>query len=399
MDSSFTKYPPLVALCDNVMEFEFTTGLTEGTENIHVILSPAYTGSGSLGLDVIHPQAEGGVRVDLHEYLRYGFYAGRLSRRLFTYPDATPAGFAEWAQLCKSYKITAMEGFGFDPPIYTNYLLEDRYVMRGKIPKWLHYRFYNDYTSFWSWLVTKKAFLTFAPSTIPTTVAQTQKLYFMVYYAPIAGAKLKLKVTCAFTDGTNGNFTTALETPPITQYSVFEFHCGYTSLGLAAWIAANHAGKTLYSYKVEAIDDATIVSEAKEYIVEYNGSLSERQFIFANNAGGYDTLMTKGIGELTSSFEYEIIDVKAISHLDIDRDIFNITESEAIKVSTGWLTEEQLEYLPEMLQSKECYEITDKGLRLVIWNNQSIVRKRDQSQLFAAELSYGYADYQRVEQG
>lgn len=398
MASSFTKHPPTVALCDNPMKFEFTTDLDPASENVNVILSPKYTGaSAALGSEIIYPAAVGSADAFLGEYLRYGFYIGRISRRLFTYPDSS-AGFTTWAALCKKYEVNAAVGAGYDPPVYFNILLENLYVMRGKVPEWIYDSFYNSNTNFWSWLVANKSFLTFAPLSVPTTISQLQKLYFLVYYAPVAGAKLKIKVTCTFTDGSTGTFTTAKETEAIAQYTVYEFHTSWYALGIEAWRKANYPDKTVYSYQVEVIDNATIVSEARQYILDYLPHLAEHQFIFANNAGAYDTLLTTGLSLTENEFEVETEDAKNLVHLEINRATLRISSTETIKTSTGWISKDRLNYISELLTSIEVYEITAAGLVIpVVWKNMSVIRKNDKHGLYAIQLEYAHAHYQFIE--
>lgn len=399
MASSFTKHPPTVALCDNPMKFEFTTDLDPGSENVNVIISPKYTGaSAAIGSEIAYPPAVGIAEVFLGEYLRFNFYGEPLNRKLFTFPDLNIA-YLVWTNLCKKYEVLAAVGSGYDPPLYFNVLLENLYVMRGKVPEWIYDKFYSENTSFWNWIVTNKSFLTFAPSSVPTTTTQLQKLYFLVYYTPISGDTLNIKVTCTFTDGSTGNFITTKATAAIEQFRVYEFHTSWYALGIEAWRKANYSDKTVYSYQVEVIDNHnTIVSEARHYVLDYLPHLAEHQFIFANNAGAYDTFLTTGLSLTETEFEVETEDVKNLVHLERNKATLRINTSETIKTSTGWMSKDRLNYLSEMLSSVEVYEITaDQLVVPVVWKNMSVIRKNDKHGLYAVQLEYAFAHYQFIE--
>jgi len=399
--SSFTKKPPVVALCDNVMEFEFTTDLIPGSDNIHVILTAKYSADNfTIGQDIIFPPAEGSAKINLAEYFRSRFYNGNsLALRQFTIED--DASEFKLRNLCFRYEIKASEGSGFDPIVYNDFFLLNRYVLRGKVPDWMWDTIYwQPGESFINWVVTNKSFLTFAPKERSTTPTQMQKLFFLVYYPPAEAIYLSLKVTCAFTDGSADNFITATQTEEIGGYRVYEFNTGYSALNLATWLTANHPTKTIYSYKVEVIDNnALIVSEARDYVVDYMGHLAERQFIYANNAGAYDTILLTGNGHLETEFNVERIDVRNESHLEQTTAMLKVSDADTVSVATGWLSSaEMLNYLGEFLGSTEVYELMPGNiLKPVIWKNQRIVRKIDNETMFSAQVEYTYAKFQQIE--
>ena len=278
--------------------------------------------------------------------------------------------------------------------------LENRYVVRGKIPKWKWAAFYGQYTSFLDWISTAKAFLTFAPATQRTAVEQVQKLYLPVWWATQSGEKLKLKVDVTFTDGTTGTFTTAQETAELQRYTIIEFGVGYTLLNLPNWANTNHPGKTIYSYSVTALAGSTARSETRTYIVERNPRIGERQFIFANSVGGYDTLLAIGRSETNSEYMYDVVSQQSpgVQALAEKKQLF-VNDTDVHTCRTGYFDAQSAEYLAEFFLSTERYEISGSNLIPVVLRNSKVLRKRDSENEYFAEFDYEHALNQKVEVG
>jgi hypothetical protein len=394
-----TKKPPVIALCDNTMLFELTTDLASGTDGVFILVEPWYSATGQvLGSEVLYPPVPGAADTNLSEYLRSGMFA----LKQFVFPEQGNIPWNAYAGLIKEYKLKIQECYtdGDGDPVVTTSWLENRYVVRGKIPKWKWASFYGQYANFLEWISTAKAFLTFAPNTQRTAVEQVQKLYLPVWWETQSGEKLNLKVDVAFTDGTTGTFTTVQETAELQRYTIIEFGVGYTLLNLANWANTNHPGKTIYSYSVSAMAGSTTRSETRTYIVERNPRIGERQFIFANSVGGYDTLLAVGRSETNSEYMYDVVSQQSpgVQALSEKKQLF-VNDTDVHTCRTGYFDAQTAEYLAEFFLSTERYEISGSNLIPLVLRNAKVLRKRDSENEYFAEFDYEHAFNAKVEVG
>lgn len=393
-----TKKPPVVALCDNTMLFEFTTDLQQGTEDVFILIQPWYEPNNVLGEERIYPAVPGAADTNLSEYLRSGMY----TLKQFVFPEQGNVPWNARTGLSKEYKIRIQECYTDESgnQIVTTSWLEELYVIRGRIPRWKWSTFYGQYNSFLEWITQTQSFLTLSPKTLITHTDQVQKLYLLIYWANQAGDKITLKLDITFTDATTATYTPAQESAAINMYQVLEFAVSYSVLGLANWAGTNHPGKTIAKYAVTAMVGETPVSETRTYIVDRKAYPGMHQFLFANSVGGYDTIMAVGNSELNSSFDYEVIDQQSqgVQALAEKKQLF-VDNIDTITCRTGYMSKDMAEYMAEFFLSNERYEITGSNLIPVVLHNTKTLRIRDSENLYYAEFEYEHANNQKVEVG
>jgi hypothetical protein len=390
---TYSKKPPIVALCDNPMFFRLTTDLPVGSENIVLYVEPYYfLGNIYLGREVLYPAPMGSVDVDLGEYLR----SGLQQTRQFHFPEQGNVPWTTRTGLFKQYKIRTNENWGEN--LAQEGLLEQRYVIRGKIPAWKKGEFYARWTSLFEWISTAKAFLTFSSYIQVTTPEMVQKLYFLIYWSPQGNTQLSLQIGLQFTDGSTGTYVPNQQTSIISYMQIIEFSVGYTILNLSSYISSNYPGKTLSSYTITVMNSSTAVSETRTFVMDFNIHLAEHQFIFANSLAGYDTLLCTGISETVSEFEITNVDQQSPGTLALpEKKTAFVKATENITARTGYISAEKANYLSEFFESWEVYEIVGSNLYPLVFHDIKILRKKDSTNLFMAEFSYEYAINQTVE--
>ncbi len=390
-----TKMPPVVALSDNPMLFEFTSDdLPAGASNNYIEVQPWYNApSDLLGTEVVHLPAIGTGYVELSEYLRSGLFAPKR----FLFPEVIPVPWNPRNRI-RSYQLNIKEVYTLaGSQVEVNTELQNRRVIRGKIPRWKRAAFYASYTSFFNWVSTTKSFLTLSPKTLVTRTNQMQKLYFLVYWTPSVGETLTLKVDVSFTDGSKHTYTPAQSTPELAYTQVIEFPVGYAALDLKSWAATNHAGKKIAAYQVTAMSSATAVSESRMYILDNRGK-NGIQFVFSNSVGGYDTLMATGVNELSSDYEFENVDQQSPGVQNLPEKVqMSVTDKIVRTCRTGYFNTEIAEYIAEFFESDERYEISGSTLIPIVLRNAKILRKKDNEHLFFAEFDCEHALHQKVE--
>jgi len=394
---TFVKKPPVVSLCENPMIFQVATNLSSAYENIIVYVEPYYSDGNILtGKDMIYLEPGGTGLIDLSEYLG----SGLQKTRNFVFPEQGNVSWLSRENLVKQYKVRFNECSGWDNPACTSWWIENRYVVKGKIPKWKKAAFYARWTSFLDWVTTDMAFLSFSPKTLVTAPDVIQKLYFLVYWSPQATSRLSLKIDLIFTDGSTAVFVPSQTTGLLSSFQVIEFSVGYTVLGLSNEISSKHPGKILDYYEVTVMEGETIRSETRRYEMDYAFHAGAHQFFFACSPGGYDTFRTTGEAQLNSEFEITSVSQQSPGHLSLpEKKTAFVKSTDVITAKSGYISAEFAEYIAEMFESTEAYEVMSYGLVPVVFHNVKLMRKHDNSNLYSFEFEYEHSIIQFVEIG
>lgn len=383
---SVTNQPPKVCLSEMPAIFEVETDLTSG-DNHHVLVKPQYWNeSDPIGTDVLYPPFEGRARCDLSEYLRSFFERQVPPSEWFQYPCIGVASEVENRSM--RYSIEASEGTGF-PATYDNVTVSNRYVVPGRIPKWLRNWFYKNWDSYWSWIQDVKPFLTFAPKTLKCSKTQTRKLYWLCDYAPASGHELSMNLRYAFTDGTTADEVRAIVSDEnFGQYKIYQIPAGYASLGIAAYLAANHPTKVLVSWSIKLLDASTVVSEERTFVLDDYEHYGSIELAFANSAGGFDTVLLSGVAESKREHSQEHVNVLDTDDALPTRRSSFADVTEKVKADTGWLTADERRYLSELLISRDVYELTPDGMMPVVILSQQQIAHKDNDTLISMQIEF-----------
>ena len=140
-----------------------------------------------------------------------------------------------------------------------------------------------------------------------------------------------------------------------------------------------------------------IISETRRYYLDLKEYQNTREFIFLNSLGGYDTLRTTGEGEYEAAQERTTVTCSYPKEFDASfkqkRNVFT-TGIEKLKVNSGWITQEQCEWLQDFLLSEEVYEIKNGKLFPVTITSTSGPKKADkQTPAYFVEFEYEYSNH------
>lgn len=383
---TITNQPPKVCLSENPAIFEVETNLTTG-DNLHVLVKPQYWNeSDPIGTDVLYPPYEGRARCDLSEYLRSYFERPVPPSEWFQYPCVGVASEVE--NRAMRYSILAREGTGF-PATYSDVTVSNRYVVPGRIPKWLRNWFYKNWDSYWDWIQDQKPFLTWAPKTLKCSKKQTRKLYWLCDYAPASGHELSMNIKYAFTDGSTENEVRAIVSDEnFGQYKIYQIPAGYASLGIEAYLAANYPTRVLVSWSIKLMDASTVVSEERTFVLDDYEHYGDIELAFDNGAGGFDTVLLTGVSETRREHTLEQVDVLDTDDaLPTKRSIFS-DATEKVKADSGWLTAAERLYLSDLLASREVYELTADGMMPVVMSSQTQTVHKDNDTLISLQVEF-----------
>jgi hypothetical protein len=389
--------PPLVSLARNPGILELSTNIT-GFINPRLLVDVSFTDiANSGGSDILYPESTEVMSCDISEYLNSVFFAQESPSTLFTLPEYLQP-WTEVVGLCKQYRIYIRERSD-DGPNDVDLEIAERYVLPGFVPAWKAYAFYATATSFWNWINGLKPFLTFAPKIVPTTPAQIQKLYWLCHYVPASGHVPTLKIKLLFTDGTTGEWIKENFSGTLKRFSVYQFHTGYTALAIQNKVDTDFTGKVVAAYEVNVMDDVSVMSEVRTYVLNQYDYEAEHQLAFRNSLGTFDTIMLTGEASLEREHTPEIVRVlNPVKGLARRRTIKSDVV-ETVKASTGWLNNDRRLYLSELLTSREVYEIVGGKLLPVVISKQTMVAARDNEELQAVVIEYQRVGSYYVESG
>jgi hypothetical protein len=218
---------------------------------------------------------------------------------------------------------------------------------------------------------------------------QTEYLYFLVNFLPKPTA-LKLRVKVYFNDGTDVVYT--LKTlNSVQQYSVYSIPVGFTDLGLESY---ENIIKKVVSWDIWVNNNTdNRVSEIRSYIVDEHFARNERQIIFSNSLGGYDTLRVTGVASDTLKVTKQTGERELESnYLPSASDMFvnGVEGRPEMSVNTGFLDADQISYLQEILLSEDIYILTKDGFVPIILTDESLLKNQDNVDIDSRTFTFTY---------
>jgi hypothetical protein len=122
------------------------------------------------------------------------------------------------------------------------------------------------------------------------------------------------------------------------------------------------------------------------------------EFLVGNSLGGFDTLACFG----GLSFDLETSGETVQKNLTRDYQVrdgqsykINVEGQQSITANTGWLNREQMQYLQEVLLSKDIYLVDDKTIVPVILNSKKLTYKNDDDRMKGYKLEFSRSNTER----
>ena len=302
----------------------------------------------------------------------------------FKFPEASDTITILRDLICREYKIKYFERFGTIPENKKVSASSSFYVLNGGI-SFLQEAIYNRLESnFWAKLSYNQYFLSWQPLIKTIDKWQIEKLYFLVQGSHTS---LKLKIKIYYNDETATTTVTKDTISSPVQYKVYEICLTNNILQVAGWDS-----ETIEKIEVWFDDQADQrVSEIRTYIYDYSYRENARYFMFLNSLGGRDTIRTTG--QAINELEYDRVAINKVLNFDFtekDRQISQLkpTERKTFKVNTGWKTEDDIEWLRDLLLSTDVHQIIAGKLVPINITSKKVFQKRDNDKLFFLELEY-----------
>lgn len=348
------------------------------------------------------PDADGVVVFDLAEALD-GLIEEEYDITLDDSPKLTEVVTGPGLENClcahtiKPFTIQYYEVSG-DPPTASTPedLAADMAVVIGGV-KW-EYHPRTKYFEDWVFPL----FAATAPKEIPflTWQPDTKKIYKWqheyLYFFNLDLTQMHLIVECFDTVqeiGTSLN----IAIDDVGNYSIYRLPVGYNQLDIDSGLPDPF---NVDSYRVAVVsnDGLTRYSAYRTFVIETKKYAHERFFLFMNSLGGWDTVRTTGEGEHNVDYKW----TAALRKLDTDynglkpvRKIFNKTNQETFKATTGFRRKSEITWMMELVNSSRAYEIlnypTDPFLVPIDFTSKKLELFKDKNFLQYAQFEYQYS--------
>jgi len=206
---------------------------------------------------------------------------------------------------------------------------------------WPNEKYFSD----WFAGFTLKPFFTWRPRT--SLIGINTPMYLT--YCTIGGTlALAIKTTITYTDA-----STATARFFDTSYAnkLLSFPVGISQLNLNSL----NPSKTIAKYKVEVVNSSNVaISEAMNFIVDYNYYETEVNCLFKDSLSGRDTVRFVGKAEFNSEFNRSVLEFfngeydNAIGKSFINENL----ETGGFKLNTGYITRTEVDWLRDLFLSK-----------------------------------------------
>jgi len=332
-----TEYPALVSL--QGMPFVFKVFSDSVEPFLKIMAEPV---SGQFELLPVDPITNLAI-FDLREYFKTELVN-----------DLNIGSAVVHANACKSFTVNFLSYYG-NPP-QAHYITGiPLMMMPGKIPRWKQLEFNGaGYESFEGYLVVgNKTHLTWYPDQ-PKRVLPDQPE--VMYFIARAAATYAITVTINYSDDTSDIYDPGVSVDALL-YQICSIPVGYNKLG----IGAVDPEKTVVSYTVAFAGNTF----PRTYLVDHNAYRDTRYIIFRNTLSGYDVLACTGEADESTDTERKIAervyDVENPNRLN--KRVYYSQQTEIVKLNSGWLQANEKDWLNDMMESEEVYEIKGDGLR------------------------------------
>jgi hypothetical protein len=342
--------------------------------NVLLVVKP-FDSEVSLGQDLVAPDLSGNCNFDIHDLL-----CDYLTPE-FDWPHENGITHAPRLKFIKKFLVQYAETY--DREYYRlNTLPGDHYAVLGGFDYKILAALNGIAYSYYDFITTFKAFLTWQPTTKIISKTQRDKLFYLVF-GDISNVSSLIKIY--FTDGTS-SAKTQIASFHAAQYNVIEFFTDYVSLDIAGKVGQ----KTALKYDFWLEDEANnVISQIRTYEIEFRPQKYSRTFIFRNSFGAYDVFRATGRKKHVNNYLRMILE-RNVSEFTLAQQ-YQILESETFQVSSGYVSRTTKNWLRELLLSEEVFEIIDDYKFPILIQNEQVDNIDDQETIYDIDIFYKYA--------
>lgn len=378
------ELPPTVALAGNPMWVDCETDEhAEDFIGLHYDAEVYLDGAWQSAAQEMRfePDADHKAVVDLSKLLQWD------PEKEFTYPD-TGSIIIKRNNLRRQWRLFRSEKYG-NPLVEYNdaYASGTRYILPGKISDLKQGQINSLSSDWWSYLATKKWFLSNAPRSKKTDASAIEKLYYIIFGAAVTSIRMSCRIH--YTDGTTATYYLNSSFSAV-QYDVCELICSYTALDLDSYSAT----KTVAEYDIWLVDQSlNIISEEFSFLLDRIQKPNARYFIFQNSYKMYEGIRFAGKSSDQSKISFqEFVRQRTKGYTEDTHSLLRefLREQHIIQVSSDWLSRDEINWYRELLLSREVYEVINNVLLPVSILTTQVQLSSDMSNLISLSIEYVY---------
>ncbi|MFZ4545875.1 MAG: hypothetical protein ACOYN4_00490 [Bacteroidales bacterium] len=376
--------PPILVLAKQPVVFTLHSDVTETPLRI----VGAVVG---IGGDSVQADSAGNASFDFSDYLK----------NIVTQRGKTASSPSVYSEVPLQVWFVFDERVG-NPPETMPYLESTAFLLLDAyIPKWRIKSFYAANTNLLAYLISSKSCLTWWPVAEEKKVLPTQmECINFLQVCSATPITVKLDLSLWFTDGSY-KFEQDIDSVPNVAYGqIVYFATGYEQIGVAGYAEMAYPDKTLLSYSVNLAtgnyNTDNRISAIYSYLPVFDYIQTQRVLVFINPFGFYEYLLCTGLSDQENSIKPEtaVTDGLALP----DKLNWKTTKSDVVKVNTGFLTQVQMQWLSDLLESIEAYELIGTVMHPIVLSDVKLLVSHDADFQYYAELEYEYAYTQHTEQ-
>jgi hypothetical protein len=167
------------------------------------------------------------------------------------------------------------------------------------------------------------------------------------------------------------------------------FPVGYNQLGIQSWVDDFGAGRTVQYYYVTIYCNAVNYSKVYKFEVDHS-CVENPRYLWIRNAFGFlEVVRTSGKSEQNNELKPEVAQTDGITLPD--KIAWNIARTDSVKVNSGWLSPLQVQWLSDLLETTEAYELIGTSLQPIVFKDIKIPVIHDGEYQYSVDIEYEYA--------
>lgn len=240
--------------------------------------------------------------------------------------------------------------------------VQESYLLLGGLSKQEYARgnFFGNYFQ-------NGPFYTWQPRSKTIYPDQPEYLTFVVNSFDYTAFEVLARLYYIAEDGTETSQEITLFTQSdVKKYEVYCFPVGPNQLYLSGYNCQQLDRYMIYCQSAGPPGGENVVSEEREYILDYRANPYSRYFLFQNSLGGWDTLVTSGRAEQRVSITTQALQrylPPEHSPLEPESDILSRTATPETRLSAGYQSREMMQAAQDFLVSKMVYLVGGVRLR------------------------------------
>lgn len=375
-----TQLLPSLSLAGNAMRIAISSNnvidsLTGNRRPFYNIFLQVYNGATLLFEDSIEPDTNGVSTFNISPVVSAAIKA------TLTYPMSAFVVEDSGAVAVLTFKMAEGYGIPFVKGAFQD-IAGSTLAIPGGCADWYLKQLEEANSDFGTQLFASNQFLTSQPQQRTVLPAS-----FIILRAitGINGGTISLKAIKTIADGTISTVT--LWSGTLEAYKLYDFNVSPSKLSDAVsysvWLHNNESNKA--------------ITPVHTFVVSQTSALQQRNIIFRNSLGGWDTACATGKFITEMELQRTTFNNPVISRF---RDTLEPGADRAMgirfmKGSIGFLNNEELEWLQEMGMSEEVYMVTERGLeKIVVKVDRWIIADDDLApKTIAIEAIVGNSDF------